>query len=55
MQVVSCEFCEIFKNTDFHRTPPLAASIAPLTHKKLGQLLLLPLYFEMETKVSKSS
>ena len=22
----SCEFCEIFKNTYFHRTPPVAAS-----------------------------
>ena len=22
----SCEFCEIFKNTFFHRTPPVAAS-----------------------------
>ena len=24
--VLSCEFCEIFKNTYFHRTPPVAAS-----------------------------
>ena len=23
----SCEFCEIFKNTFFHRTPPVAASV----------------------------
>ena len=26
-QVVSCEFCEIFKNTIFYRTPPVAASV----------------------------
>ena len=25
-QVFSCEFCEIFKNNFFHRTPPVAAS-----------------------------
>ena len=25
-QVFSCEFCEIYKNTFFHRTPPVAAS-----------------------------
>ena len=25
-QVFFCEFCEIFKNTFFHRTPPVAAS-----------------------------
>ena len=25
-QVFSCEFCEIVKNTLFHRTPPVAAS-----------------------------
>ena len=25
-QVFSCEFCEIFKNSFFYRTPPLAAS-----------------------------
>ena len=26
-QVFSCEFCEIFKNTRFYRTPPVAASV----------------------------
>ena len=25
--VFSCEFCEAFKNTFFHRTPPVAASV----------------------------
>ena len=29
-QVFSCEFCEIFKNTFFHRTPPVAASYSRL-------------------------
>ena len=24
---LSCEFCEIFNNTFFHRTPPLAVSL----------------------------
>ena len=32
-QVFSCEFCEIFKNTIFHRTPPVPASRS----KILGQ------------------
>ena len=26
-QVLSCEFCEISKNTFFHRTPQVAASV----------------------------
>ena len=26
MQVFSCEFCKIFKNTILYRTPPVAAS-----------------------------
>ena len=26
-QVFSCEYCEIFKNTFFNRTPPVAASV----------------------------
>ena len=26
-QVLSCEFCEIFKNTCFYRIPPVAASV----------------------------
>ena len=25
-QVLSCKYCEIFKNTHFYRTPPVAAS-----------------------------
>ena len=25
-QMISCEFCEIFKNAFFYRTPPVAAS-----------------------------
>ena len=28
VQVFSCEFCEIFKNTFFYRTPPVAASVS---------------------------
>ena len=27
LQVLSCEFCEIFKNTFSYRTPPVAASV----------------------------
>ena len=27
VQLFSCEFCEIFKNTFFHKTPPVAASV----------------------------
>ena len=28
-QVIFCEFCEISKNTFFHRTPLVAASVMP--------------------------
>ena len=31
-QVFSCEFCEVFKNTFFHRTPP-AASVYEMQHR----------------------
>ena len=27
VQVISCEFCEFFKNNYFYRIPPLAASV----------------------------
>ena len=27
VQMFFCEFCEIFKNTFFYRTPPLAVSV----------------------------
>ena len=27
LQVFSCKFCEIFKNTFFYRAPPVAASL----------------------------
>ena len=30
-QVFSCDFCEIFKNTFFYQTPPVAASDQYLT------------------------
>ena len=29
-QVFTCEFCEIFKNTFFYRTPPIATSAASI-------------------------
>ena len=28
-QVLSCEICEILKNTFFYRTPPMAVSLLP--------------------------
>ena len=31
-QVFSCEFCEVFKNTFFHRAPP-AASVYEMQHR----------------------
>ena len=37
-QVVSCEYCEIFKNTIFYRTPPVAASVGIASY--LGITLL---------------
>ena len=30
-QVFSCEFCEIFKNTFIHKTPPVAAFVSYCT------------------------
>ena len=33
-QVFSCEFCQIFKNTFFHRTPPVAVSERTSLHWK---------------------
>ena len=27
ISVFSCEYCEIFKNSLFHRTPPVATSV----------------------------
>ena len=35
VQVLSWEFCEISKNTFFHRTPPAAASETLLIHESL--------------------
>ena len=34
--VFSCEFCEISKNTFFHRTPLVDASLLQINSKKLG-------------------
>ena len=33
----SCEFCEIFKNTFFYRTPDVAASVYTCSGKLLGK------------------
>ena len=30
VQKISCELCEIFRNTFFYRTPPVVASVAHL-------------------------
>ena len=38
-QVFSCEFCEIFKNNFFKRTPPVAASVGVSSLKEVGQNL----------------
>ena len=41
-QVFSCEFCKIFKNTFFHRTPPVATSANnELLLKYLSNMLLI--------------
>ena len=42
-QVLSCEFCEIFKNTFFYRTSPVAASVRQSFFRK--QLATENLYF----------
>ena len=31
-QVFSCEFCDIFKNNVFYRTPPVVASVRYILH-----------------------
>ena len=31
-QVFSCEFCDIFKNSVFYRTPPVVASVRYILH-----------------------
>ena len=37
--VLSCEFCEIFKNTFFYRTPPMAASVYFLYQRPIAHCL----------------
>ena len=36
-QVYSCKFCEIFKNSFFHRTPPVSDSFSKSSQKTVGQ------------------
>ena len=40
-QVFSCEFCAIFKNIVFHRTPPATASAASASLKSKMKLFVL--------------
>ena len=44
-QVFSCEFCEIFKNTYFYRTPPMATTVDNISiyGKSLNDLDLVAL------------
>ena len=41
-QVFSCKICKIFKNTFFHRTPPVTASVnfKPIYFKSVNQIKL---------------
>ena len=46
-QVLLCEYCKIFKNCFFYRSPPVAASDSPTTvqYSQLGCLFFyLPLH-----------
>ena len=36
LQVFSCEFCEIFKNSLFDRSPPVVASVNRKLYQKLS-------------------
>ena len=36
-QVFSCEYCEIFKNSFFYRTPPVAASVSSILQEIMWQ------------------
>ena len=36
LQVFSCEFCEVFKNSLFDRTPPVVASVTRKLYQKLS-------------------
>ena len=56
VQLFSCEFCEISKNTFFYRTPPVAASVKTVPEKHLFLFLPYrgPLSFQTRTKLRKS-
>ena len=47
-QVFSCEFCEIYKNTFFHRTPLVAASVPYLCEDKKHMEILRPFSLSFE-------
>ena len=44
MQVFSCEYREIFKNTFFYRTPQVAASVKNMCEKEIGLPFINPFY-----------
>ena len=44
-KVFSCEFCEVSKNTFFHRTPPVAACVIFIA--KINQLSLFSAFFSI--------
>ena len=47
-QVFSCEFCEVYKNTFFHRTPLVAASVPYLGEDKKPMEILRPFSLSFE-------
>ena len=43
-KVFSCEFCEIFKNTLFYRTPPVITSVCPFMRNENRVLPIVPIF-----------
>ena len=49
----SCEFCEIFKNTFFYRTPPVAASVTKTdSHTDIFQEIFWNFQYSYSTVVN---
>ena len=46
-QVFSCEFCKIFKNTFFHRAPPVAASEKLKAEADVGRCSVKKVFLEI--------
>ena len=55
LKVFSCEFCEIFRNTFFHRTPLAAASGKLKTEAVVRRCSVKKVFFEMLLNLQEST